>query len=81
MTFGSAFDAKSDSDEFSGYMSYLYAKKKKRLKKGDPATVDKVYTLLSCLSFVQFMLMTLMTLRYLLLHVMVYIFTDTDKCM
>ena len=34
MTFRSAFDAKSDSDEFSGYTSYLNKKKKKRTRKG-----------------------------------------------
>jgi len=28
VTFRSAFDAKSDSGEFSGYMSYLDAKKR-----------------------------------------------------
>jgi len=34
VTFRSAFDAKSDSDEFSGYTSYLNKKKKKRTRKG-----------------------------------------------
>ena len=44
MTFRSAFDAKSVSIEFSGYMSYLYAKKRRKGLKRGPCYSPSVIT-------------------------------------